>query len=527
MENESKDEYVDPQELGQDEVPWRPAGPEPLSAQARELDPGPQPVTKESLEAAVARARQAEPTHPHRGKQPLRTPDEVRVALEKRKEKQKQKSWLRGLGLLVVSVAVFAALGLFRDTVKGVAIFVGVIFVHEMGHLVAMKIFGYRDVQMFFIPLFGAAVTGDESMPSGGKRAVVSLMGPVPGIFIGIVVAVVYFFTGIPLLLQLARVFLILNAFNLLPFHPLDGARFFEHVLFCRHPKAEVVFKFVASLALFVVAMALDAMFLAIFVGLLLFALPNDYRCATLARRLKRELPPPIDTSIHAIPQAHLERIVTGLNEKLPENARQFDRFVTYVELVWRRIAERPPKAGATTGLLICYGVFVLIGIVAPISLEVGRRFTDAVKTIERETVDGEVTMYERHRFDGILIREIPLNTNGMFHGLEVVWDPGTKKRTEDCQWENGRPHGTWRRYGFNGDLHRAVRYDDGKVQEVKRRKEGKMVPVPRDQWLLNGAVDILLPQVSTVWLREEMPKLHLPPGPDPVPVEGTTTNLH
>jgi len=52
-----------------------------------------------------------------------------------------------------------------------------------------MKLFGYRDVQMFFIPMLGAAVSGVESNPSSVRKAIVSLLGPLPGIIIGIISA--------------------------------------------------------------------------------------------------------------------------------------------------------------------------------------------------------------------------------------------------------------------------------------------------------------------------------------------------
>jgi hypothetical protein len=45
-----------------------------------------------------------------------------------------------------------------------------------------MRIFHYRDVRMFFIPFFGAAVSGRHYNIAGWKKAVVSMMGPVPAL---------------------------------------------------------------------------------------------------------------------------------------------------------------------------------------------------------------------------------------------------------------------------------------------------------------------------------------------------------
>ena len=43
-------------------------------------------------------------------------------------------------------------------SVEMLAILVGVLFVHELGHWVAMRVFGYRNLKMFFIPFFGAGL---------------------------------------------------------------------------------------------------------------------------------------------------------------------------------------------------------------------------------------------------------------------------------------------------------------------------------------------------------------------------------
>jgi hypothetical protein len=37
-----------------------------------------------------------------------------------------------------------------------------VVLIHELGHFLAMKYFGYKDLGMFFIPLLGAYVSGTK-----------------------------------------------------------------------------------------------------------------------------------------------------------------------------------------------------------------------------------------------------------------------------------------------------------------------------------------------------------------------------
>jgi hypothetical protein len=98
-----------------------------------------------------------------------------------------KKSWTRNLWMLVLSVALFYGFGYFRDPLPDTLILIAAIFVHEMGHFIGMKILGYRNVRMFFIPLFGAAVSGRSLQAPAWKRAVVTLLGPLPGIALAFV----------------------------------------------------------------------------------------------------------------------------------------------------------------------------------------------------------------------------------------------------------------------------------------------------------------------------------------------------
>ena len=77
-----------------------------------------------------------------------------------------------------------------------VAALIPILLFHEFGHYVAMRVFGYQDLRMFFIPLFGAAVSGRHYNVPGWKKAIVSLAGPVPGIGLGVALGAVSAMTG-------------------------------------------------------------------------------------------------------------------------------------------------------------------------------------------------------------------------------------------------------------------------------------------------------------------------------------------
>ena len=63
--------------------------------------------------------------------------------------------WLRTFLSLVLYVTVYYLL--FRD-IRSIALLVLVIVLHELGHYIAMRSFGYSNVKMLFIPMLGAFV---------------------------------------------------------------------------------------------------------------------------------------------------------------------------------------------------------------------------------------------------------------------------------------------------------------------------------------------------------------------------------
>jgi len=61
---------------------------------------------------------------------------------------------------MILGIALFALASWGDMGWAGVAILVGVVMFHELGHLTAMWAFGYRDLAVFFIPFPGAVATG-------------------------------------------------------------------------------------------------------------------------------------------------------------------------------------------------------------------------------------------------------------------------------------------------------------------------------------------------------------------------------
>jgi Zn-dependent protease len=138
---------------------------------------------------------------------------------------------------------------IFHD-IKSIAFLLAVVILHEAGHFIAMRIFGYANVRMLFIPLFGALVSGQPATADPGRKMMVLFAGPLPGIILGMMSAYVYTASHQHIFYQLALMFIFLNAFNLLPLTPMDGGQMLE-VLFPEHSRwVQTLFIVLSTLAL-------------------------------------------------------------------------------------------------------------------------------------------------------------------------------------------------------------------------------------------------------------------------------------
>jgi stage IV sporulation protein FB len=118
------------------------------------------------------------------------------------------------------------------------------------GHFIAMRSFGYTNVRMLFIPLFGAFVSGQPAAVDPGKKMIVLFAGPLPGIILGMFSAYLYSVSHEHLFYLLALMFIFLNVFNLLPLTPMDGGQMLE-ILFPDSSKwVQTLFILLSSLSL-------------------------------------------------------------------------------------------------------------------------------------------------------------------------------------------------------------------------------------------------------------------------------------
>lgn len=193
--------------------------------------------------------------------------------------------WVWKTALFLASVVLFGlAFGLSLEA-HTVLILIGALLLHELGHVLAMRRFGYRNLQVLFLPFLGAIALASERGVRAHQRVIVYLLGPLPGLALG---------HGLllssaaeqPLVRETAVVLIVLNYFNLLPLMPLDGGQVLNVVLFERFPRAQAVFTWLSASALAALAWTLTTPVLIVLAALLVLVGAVQRRQAGLLRRL-------------------------------------------------------------------------------------------------------------------------------------------------------------------------------------------------------------------------------------------------
>jgi Zn-dependent protease len=103
--------------------------------------------------------------------------------------------------------------------------FVVLLFIHEMGHVIALRREGIPSSAPMFIPFLGAVITAKSLGDNALAEARVGLAGPILGSLAAAACALASVLLDSPILQALAYTGFFLNLFNLLPVVPLDGGR--------------------------------------------------------------------------------------------------------------------------------------------------------------------------------------------------------------------------------------------------------------------------------------------------------------
>jgi Zn-dependent protease len=354
------------------------------------------PMTAEEEASAMAAAKPTEAAEPELSRN-------AAVLAEIERSRKKKGGWLQGVLILTVSLALFFGIGSTWWSWEFVLLLIGILFLHEMGHYLAMRMFRYRNVRMFFIPLLGAAVSGQHYNVPGWKKTIVSLMGPLPGIILGAAAGVAGLVAGWEPLVQAAILALILNGFNLLPIIPLDGGWIMHSLFFSRHYMLDAGFRLLAVAGLMLGALAIGDSIL-FFLGLfMLMGLPTAFRMVRVVETLRSRRVATASPDDQSIPPETASAIVDEVRRTFPQSLTNKNVAQLAVQ-AFEALNARPPGwvatlllAGVHLGSFLFALVFVGVLVIAQ-HTDLGDFFSAAVRA-PRNPVDPE-SIQVRHGAD-------------------------------------------------------------------------------------------------------------------------------
>ena len=274
----------------------------------------------------------------------------------------KTRVMLSTLGIFMLTSVVMGG------SLTSLALVIGVLVLHELGHAAAMLVFGYTDVRIFFIPMFGAAASGRRRGVARWKHGVVLLMGPLPGLILGTVLLLM----GSEGSLRTVALWLAaINAFNLLPIAPFDGGQLLSLVVFSRHRHLEIVFLAVASLALFALAVWMKSWVFGVVGGFMVLSLPLRKRVLAAGAALREEGLP---EDPHALTDAQRRVLFQAMWRSMPPQwlGKPHPQASTMAGIL-DNATQRPTSLVATIALFVGWLAGLALTAVACIALVVTR----------------------------------------------------------------------------------------------------------------------------------------------------------
>ena len=229
--------------------------------------------------------------------QPLPAHNENPVDIPKPELEEPKSSryvWLKSLG----SLGFFLVIGYFffrrfsGDSYSAIAMVIvltGVVVFHELGHFLAMKIYKYRELGMFFIPLLGAYVSGKKQEVSQKQSAIILLAGPVPGIFLGIILHFLSIHFELDFLNTVAWILIYLNVLNLLPVYPLDGGQLLHRLFLDDYNILGKIFVILSVVLMTWVAISSGYLFLLLFPFMMISKMIGDLQHEKIEKKIEAE----------------------------------------------------------------------------------------------------------------------------------------------------------------------------------------------------------------------------------------------
>ncbi len=237
-------------------------------------------------------------------------------------EEIKKQSINRSLMSMGLFIAAFYLI--FKWDIAYILILAGVIFIHEIGHFLAMRIFKYNDLGIFFVPLIGAFATGQKDTISQRQNVIILLAGPLPGVIIGVIL---YYFglrDSNEFLINTSNIFIFLNLFNLIPVMPLDGGRVMKSMFFENNDLINKIFLFLSIAVLTIYSLYSQSYFLLVIPFFLLSQISNQSQVSKVKEGIDKK-----DIDINKSYEELTDKEYWLIRDEIGTHMKYFNRFIT------------------------------------------------------------------------------------------------------------------------------------------------------------------------------------------------------
>lgn len=270
-----------------------------------------------------------------------------------------------GWKLMVFLFSFFLCIAIFGTAFSfSIALYlIVVLIIHELGHYIAMLIFGYSDRQILFLP-FGAATLGRKDDANALQKAVVFLSGPALGLIAGTICIVAGIRNEIESLEYCGFFSLVLNYINLLPIMPLDGGRLCELVLFSRVPVLKSVFLIISLFVVVIAAILLKDPILIFFSIFIFISVRTRIVINTAHSQIKKQIK---NQQVQPDKQSILLEIFQYLKQKTFARLPFAKKYAISKEIV-SELMQKPPGLTETIVSLALYFMVIIfpILVIAP-----------------------------------------------------------------------------------------------------------------------------------------------------------------
>jgi stage IV sporulation protein FB len=387
------------------------------------------------------------------------------------------KSKFSSLTLLIVTVVLFFSAHIISLKWQQILILVGVLFFHELGHLFAMKLFKYTDIKMFFIPFIGAAVSAQKQKDSAARSCIVSLMGPLPGMFFGVLLYILFRLTKNYYTLKTAQVMLLLNAFNFLPIMPLDGGKYID-VLFINRRYFRLLFAFFgAGLFLFLAVSGKD-FFLGVIGAFVVFSALSNFKIHGISRELKSEGVNATSINDLLADERSIQLVVDKIYAKAPKLFMpkvNYQAILNQLNIIVDTLKFIPAKLLSKSILLLSYVTIVLASIIVTIFF-ISMDYTEKART---EYSNGKQYVIAERYVHGNKISECPINDSLFYDGKGTAFGPGSALSPDTFYYSNGYRMGEWLSFNEAGDMIEKRVYSKGHLLSISTNQDGTWMTTP------------------------------------------------